>query len=95
MNIVKLKKLFIICLLGLILLIIIASCNVKEIIKKEENIGVSDINVSEVHNLGNFNYNNLTNEQKNYFYNIYSNRVIFTKRGVEIYFGEALSRKVR
>ena len=95
MNTVKLKKLFVLCLIGLIILIITASCNIKEVMNPEEKVVSTNTNVEEVHKLEEFNYNNLSTDQKNYLNTLYFGNIKFTQKGVEIYFNGVEYRKFK
>ena len=86
MNKKKLKRLFFLCLLILMVIIIATSCDMSEIIGEEEVEIEQNINVETNHNFEKLNYNNLTESQKIYIKNQYSNNVIFTDKGVEVYF---------
>lgn len=81
MNNKKLKRMFLICLVCLILSIIFASCN----FNKPEESGVGNTDVESSHIYETIDYNNLTESQKSYMKNIYSNNVRFTEKGVEVY----------
>lgn len=86
MNNKKLKKIFWLCLIGLLILILVTSCNFDEIIEKDEiqeQGGNSNINA--MHTFEKLDYNNLSSTEKQYIRNLYSNNVIFTIRGVEVY----------
>ena len=74
MDIKKLKRLFIIILLIIIIIIFFRSRSPKEEIDTQQ----SQTNVTETQNLGDFNYNNLTQIQKDYLKGIYADNIKFT-----------------
>ena len=90
----KLKKVFFLCLFILLILIIVTSCNVSEMMNNEEPIQPSNVNVESVHNFEKFDYNNLSNSQKDYIRKMYLNNVRFTERGVEVYNDNTFSSKM-
>ena len=81
----KLKKLFILCVLILIILILAASCSKDESINNNDESVSTITNVEDSHVFEEFDYNNLSDVQKDYIRNIYSNNVRFTEKGVEVY----------
>lgn len=85
LDIKKLKKLFYFCLILVIILIVIANKNSKEVeIVSDEETGRTNINATTT-DLEISDYNNLSNEEKDYLREIYSGNVVFTEYGVEVY----------
>ena len=95
----KLKKIFILCLIVLVILIIVSSCNVKRntyVEDGDKSSGISiDININEARKFENLDYNNLSQEEMDYISDKYSNNVRFTKDGVEVYNESIFSGKIR
>lgn len=84
-DIKKLKKIFYLCLALVIILIVVANIDSKEVeIVSNEETGRTNINTT-IESLEISNYNNLSNEEKEYLRELYSGNVKFTENGVEVY----------
>ena len=81
----KLKRIFTLCLIALVVVLILSSCDLNEVIKKEEIIEQQNVNVENMHYFEKLDYNNLSSAEKNYICEKYSNLVKFTENGVEVY----------
>ena len=80
----KLKAVFILCVLVLIVLIFVTSCNNGNVIQNNNEENRGDTNVAIVKDLGKYDYNNLTEEQKNEIRSKYE-VINFTDEGLKIY----------
>ena len=81
----KLKLMFILCSVVLIILIIVACTDFEKIFNKNEMTNQNGIIVENTANFSDLNYNNLTDEEKVYISDLYSGNVKFTEKGVEVY----------
>ena len=97
MNLKKLKVLFI-CFLILIFILFILSRaltpkNSDDLKKSEDPVVVKTVDIDNTFGLQKIDYNNLTQEQMEYFINMYGDTVGFTEDGVEVYMEKAFSGK--
>lgn len=97
----KLKIIFLICLIALILLIFIPKSkkyNENSDIQRdnvEQTKQTTEINLEEIHKFEKIDYNNLSAEQVDYLSNIYTDVMKCTDRGVEIYAESIYSGKLQ
>ena len=82
----KLKRLFFLCLIFIIFLLVITSFDF-EAVTSANNLatGNQNVNVSSYQKFENLNYNNLSNAEKEYISSKYFGNINFTENGVEIY----------
>lgn len=95
----KLKKLFVICLIVLIILLLIprgykVSIQDKPSDNTEQTKQNIEINVEDVHKFEKINYNNPSNAEIDYLNNVYSGIAKSTPKGLEIYSESIFSGKL-
>lgn len=82
----SLIKIFILCLVLIIILLIVVGCDYEKIEEKNNEITENaNISVESVQEFKNLDYNNLSEKEKNYIKELYYNSVVFTDDGVKVY----------
>lgn len=95
----KLKRIFLLCLVILVVLLFVSSYryrdNYDERDENEPSKQVTDVNINESRKFENLNYNNLSRDEMDYVSDKYSGTAKFTSRGVEVYYESIFSGNLK